>query len=43
MAIAKTADPTTEIDDARVDAIIQQDPNDPGRHNARFVEYGDHV
>lgn len=43
MAIAKTADPTTEIDDARVDAIIQQDPNDPGRHNARFVEFGDHV
>lgn len=43
MATAKTADPTTEIDEATLDALIEQDPDKPGRHNARFVEYGTHL
>jgi hypothetical protein len=31
------------VDDAIVDAMIEQDPNKPGRHNARYKEYGTHV
>jgi hypothetical protein len=33
----------TGVDDALVDAMIEQDPSKPGRHNARFKEYGTHV
>ena len=42
--MATTHPPTdTTIDDALVDAMIEQDPSKPGRHNARFKEYGTHV
>src|SRR5687768_5251980 len=43
LASTSHAATATEIDDATVDAMIAQDPHRPGRHNARFVEYGHHV
>lgn len=41
MATARTID--TATNEPEVDAHIVQDVGDPGRHNARFVPYGDHV
>jgi uncharacterized protein (DUF433 family) len=31
------------VGDAEVDALIEQEPGRPGRHNARLVESGTHV
>ena len=42
MATTQTPD-TTEIDDALVDAMIEQDPSKPGRHNARCKEHPGHL
>ena len=41
--MATTRPKAIEIDDVMLSHIIEQDPNEPGRHNARFVEYGHHV
>ena len=40
MATTRQAPTTIDVDDATVDAMIELDPREPGRHNARFVEYG---
>ena len=31
------------IDEAELDRIVEQDPHDPGRHNARLTDHGHHV
>jgi uncharacterized protein (DUF433 family) len=43
MATPKTTPPTSEADDAALHAMIAQDPNEPGRHNARLVPSGTQV
>ena len=42
MARTHTSDETL-IDDAVLAEMIEQDPDKPGRHNARFKEYGTHL
>lgn len=32
-----------EVTDAGLDAMVEQDPRHPGRHNARMRDYGTHV
>jgi uncharacterized protein (DUF433 family) len=35
--------PSTSDAEPDIERYIVQDAGEPGRHNARFVEYGDHV
>jgi uncharacterized protein (DUF433 family) len=39
----QTSATTASFSDAELDAMIEQDPGKPGRHNARLAEYGTHV
>ena len=32
-----------DVDEAEFDRMVEQDPHDPGRHNARLTDYGHHV
>lgn len=38
MATTGTADEKTSTDDATLDAMIVEDPNEPGRHYARLTD-----
>ena len=43
LATTRIAGAPTEASDEVLDAMIELDPLKPGRHNARFVEYGYHL
>jgi uncharacterized protein (DUF433 family) len=43
MATIKPAASPTEVEETELDAMVEQDPRRPGRHNARMRDYGTHV
>lgn len=43
MATTRPTEEPTQIDDAALDAMVAEDPNEPGRHYARLVDTGHHV
>ena len=43
MATTHTDVRSVEITEAELDRMVEQDPHDPGRHNARLVDAGYHV
>jgi uncharacterized protein (DUF433 family) len=43
MVAAKQAARLSDVDEAELDAMVEQDPRRPGRHNARMRDYGTHV
>jgi uncharacterized protein (DUF433 family) len=43
MATTKPGASPTEVNETELDAMVEQDPRRPGRHNARMRDYGTHV
>ena len=43
MATPRTTEQDVATEDAALDAMIEQDPNELGRHNARFAGRGTHL
>ena len=43
MSAARTTEDRTKLQDAALDAMVAEDPNEPGRHYARLVDSGHHV
>lgn len=43
MVTTRAVGDATDVDETTLDALIEQDPHKPGRHNARFVEAGTHL